>query len=44
MTDKNYQVLDVNGNEIKVVKSLSIAKKLANAEGGSVVCLSLIHI
>ncbi len=38
MTDKNYQVLDVNGNEIKVVKSLSIAKKLANAEGGSVVC------
>ena len=38
MTDKNYQVLDVNGNEIKVVKSLSIAKKLATAESGSVVC------
>lgn len=38
MTDKNYMVLDSNGNELKTVKSLSIAKKLANTEKGSVVC------
>lgn len=38
MTDKNYTVLDSNGTEIKTVKSLSIAKKLANTEKGSVIC------
>ena len=38
MTDKNYMVLDSNGKEIKTVKSLSIAKKMANSEKGSVVC------
>ena len=38
MTDKNYQVLDAEGKDVKTVKSLSIAKKLANAAGGSVVC------
>ena len=38
MTDKNYTVLDSNGKEIKTVKSLSIAKKMANSEKGSVVC------
>ena len=38
MTDKNYTVLDSNGKEIKTVKSLSIAKKLANTEKGSVLC------
>ena len=38
MTDKNYTILDSNGKEIKTVKSLSIAKKLANSEKGSVLC------
>lgn len=38
MTDKNYTVLDSNGKEIKTVKSLSIAKKMANSEKGSVLC------
>ena len=35
-TNKNYLVIGGNGEELKTVKTLAAAKKLADAEGGSV--------
>ncbi|MBR0162485.1 MAG: SH3 domain-containing protein [Oscillospiraceae bacterium] len=35
-TNKNYLVIGGNGEELKTLKTLAAAKKLADAEGGSV--------
>ncbi len=38
VTNKSYLVTDETGTELKTLKSLTAAKKLADAEGGRVVC------